>query len=96
MQQRLPKSPIDIPKLIAKANGRYPCNQTNQWKARQMLKVLERDNFTCQKCGKKELLTIHHKYPVRKIKEDRKSRAYHGRWLDKYLQFAETRCVWCH
>lgn len=33
---------------------------TQEWKSKR-LKILQRDKFTCQKCGSKDKLQVHHK-----------------------------------
>lgn len=57
---------------------------TPEWYARRK-EILERDGFTCQKCGSKENLQVHHKVydPRLHVWE------YEGRWL-------VTMCHPCH
>lgn len=50
-------------------------------------KVLERDNYTCQKCGSKYAISVHHK--------DGKGRGYTG-VVDNSISNLITLCNSCH
>ena len=66
-------------------------NPTVIRRARHILKILERDNFQCVKCGSKKRLTIDHIHPPQKTKSG--YRRINTLYL---LEDTRTLCKRCH
>ena len=90
----VPCDALDVEAIRVRST--MPGNYNLRWRARQKLKILERDKYQCVDCGARESLTLDHEYPVRLIKKDRNSGAWRGRWANKYLPTIRVRCVPCH
>jgi len=83
---------LDIEKLKEKANSfeRKPSGKIKDsiLRARRILKILERDNFSCVECGKNTKLTIDH---IEKNKFKR-----YGKSCYYKINECQTLCSECH
>ena len=75
MPKKNPKSlqeVLDDPSLTQKQKYQYYIKKSPEWTQKRNI-VLERDNYTCQTCGrtdKEETLTVHHRSYVNLYNEE--------------------------
>lgn len=90
VERRIPVLDIERIKEIANSKAKKPNGhfKSSVHRAKNILKILERDNFTCVECHNKENLTIDH--------TDGRAFAKHDNHLKYKLNKCRTLCMLCH